>query len=132
MKKYILFVLVLFFSMQAFAQRKDLENLYKIPTGQLIKLYKHTDSGDIYFFDTKNYSRIGFIYVQYLLFKDPRVISMKRNAKTSVITLYVSSKLKHDDFKNQIIEAIKELHFVIENYTNYEKEIENIIYEGRN
>lgn len=130
MKKYLFILIVLGFSSHLFAQSDELRELYKMPKGQIIKFYKQTNAGSLYFFNTERYNKRGLIYFRYLLLKDPRVLSIQKNAKTPVVTIAVSHELEREDFKEQILKAIEEFTYVIENYDNYAEEIENLIYQG--
>ena len=134
MKKYIILVLVLFFSVQAFAQKESLEERYKIPKEQIIKLYKHSraEGKSLYFFNPVGFDRVSLEYFRHLMFKDIRITSIKANTRTSIITIEITKDLNINDLRTQVITAKEEVDYLLENYDNHIAEIEKIIYESGN
>lgn len=130
MKKYILLVLIVFSFSQAFAQKDDLTELYKIPEGQVLKFYQDDGNTKVYFFNPVGFDKASLTYFRYLAMKDPRVVSIKNNAGTRVISIQITNDFEFEKFKNHVIFAKKEISYLLANYDDHIAEMERLIYEG--
>ena len=118
--------------MQVFAQKESLEERYKMPEGKILKLYKSSETKKLYFFNPVGFDRASLGYFKYLMLKDTRVLSIKRNAKTPIVTIEITKDLHFNDFRTQVIAAKEEVDYLLANYDNHMIEMEKLIYEGGN